>query len=180
MHFRLSYPLPLMDVVNVLQTPPIFFRLFVKLALSLFNSTINLSHSKLVHGRPTPSAFDVDARTGFFPPRPLPRLPSGYTIWEAALREASGNLSLGEDESEDALEKRPFGDQWRANIASVRVLLFFFSYSNLTYLVVACSRYYASYGRPPTFPTRTYGSGVARQFLCPLDPPTSRHSGYSA
>lgn len=57
---------------------------------------------------------------------------------------------------------------------------FFFSYSNLTYLVVACSRYYASYGRPPTFPTRTYGSGVARQFLCPLDPPTSRHSGYSA
>jgi hypothetical protein len=28
---------------------------------------------------------------------------------------------LGEDESEDALEKRPFGEQWRANIASVRV-----------------------------------------------------------
>jgi indoleamine 2,3-dioxygenase len=129
MRFPLSYPLPHMDVVNVLQTPPIFFRLFVKLALSLFNSTINLSHSKLVLARPTPSSFDIDARTGFFPPRPLPRLPSGYAIWEAALRDANGNLSLGEDESEDALEKRPFGDQWRANIASVRVLLPFFSLS---------------------------------------------------
>jgi len=129
MLFLLSYPLPHMDVVNVLQTPPIFFRLFVKLALSLFNSTINVSHSKLVPSSPTPSSFDINPRTGFFPPRPLPRLPCAYTIWEAALRDANGNLSLGEDESEDALEKRPFGHQWRANIASVRVLLFFFFFS---------------------------------------------------
>jgi len=141
MLFPLSYPLPHMDVVNVLQTPPIFFRLFVKLALSLFNSTINLSHSKLVLSRPTPSSFDIDARTGFFPPRPLPRLPPGYAIWEAALRDANGNLSLGEDESEDALEKRPFGDQWRTDIASVRVLILFFFLFLLEsdHLLVACS-----------------------------------------
>ena len=113
-----------MDVVNVLQTPPIFFRLFVKLALSLFNSTINVSYCKLLPRRRIQSSFDIDPHTGFFPPRPLPRLPSTYTLWEHALSNANGNLSLGEDESEDAIEKRPFGHQWRADIVSVRFFFF--------------------------------------------------------
>ncbi|KAH9483962.1 Indoleamine 2,3-dioxygenase 1 [Psilocybe cubensis] len=110
-----------MDVVNVLQTPPIFFRLFIKLALSLFSSTFNLNY-KAIPERRQQSSYDIDPRTGFFPPKPLQRLPSGYSIWEDALRAANGNLSLGEDDSEEALSKRAFGERWRSNIASWPVL----------------------------------------------------------
>ncbi|KAF8965200.1 Indoleamine 2,3-dioxygenase [Flammula alnicola] len=111
-----------MDIVNVLQTPPVFIRLCLRFALSLFNSTINVNYRKVVTQRVMPSSFDVNTSTGFFPSQPLPRLPSEYNIWEDALREANGNLSLGEDESEEAVEKRAFGEQWRSNIASWPVL----------------------------------------------------------
>ncbi|KAF8163439.1 Indoleamine 2,3-dioxygenase [Crassisporium funariophilum] len=111
-----------MDIVNVLPTPPLFFRLFFKLALSLFNSTININHRTLVTHRRAPSSFDVDSRTGFFPPQPLPKLPSIYSLWEDALRDASEKLGLGEDESEEALARRSYGEQWRTDIASWPVL----------------------------------------------------------
>jgi len=114
-----------MDVVNVLQTPPIFFRLFIKLALSLFNSTINVNYKALPERRPQAS-YDVDPKTGFFPPTPLSHLSGDYAIWEHALRDANGNLSLGEDTSEDALAKRAFGERWRANIVSVNIHLSIF------------------------------------------------------
>ncbi|KAF4614629.1 hypothetical protein D9613_003180 [Agrocybe pediades] len=110
-----------MDIVNVLQTPPIFFRLFIKLALSLFNLTISVTY-KTVPQRRSQATYDVHPRTGFFPPRPLPVLQGEYAIWEKALRDANGNLSLAEDASEEALVKRAFGDQWRTNIASWPVL----------------------------------------------------------
>ena len=108
-----------MDIGNVLQTPPVFFRLFVKLALSLVTSAISVHYPRTVVERRLPASFDVDTRTGFFPPQPLPTLTEDYSIYEDALREARGNLPLAEDDSEEAVEKRPFGERWRANIRSV-------------------------------------------------------------
>jgi indoleamine 2,3-dioxygenase len=68
-----------------------------------------------------PKDFDVDHNTGFFPPEPLPSLPSAFSLWEDALVEAQETLSLGEDEAEEAKAKRPAGEQWRAKIQSVSI-----------------------------------------------------------
>lgn len=63
---------------------------------------------------PTPSRrqreFDIDYETGFLPNRPLPRLSDRYLIWEQGLSLAQEQLSLGEDESDDAVEKRSSGE----------------------------------------------------------------------
>src|ERR1700733_6251585 len=107
-----------MDVVNVLPNPPLFFRLFLRLALSLLNSTLNTKYSYSIKDKRPPTAFDLHPRTGFFPPQPLPKLPLQFAIWEDALRDANGNLGLGEDGSEDAIAKRPFGQKWRSNIVA--------------------------------------------------------------
>lgn len=115
------HPPPHMDIINVLPSPPQFFRLFLTLALSLFNSTINARHRRTLAGH-SPAAFDVDSKTGFFPRQPLPKLPHAFDIWEDALRNANGHLSLGEDESETALAKRAFGERWRDMIQSVCAL----------------------------------------------------------
>lgn len=71
----------------------------------------------------SPRDFDVDPHTGFFPPQPLPKLPRGYSIWEEALAEAPEVLCLAENESEDALAKRPGGDKWRKMVQSVSRIL---------------------------------------------------------
>src|SRR5258707_3911649 len=106
-----------MEVVNILETPPTFFNLIIKFALSLFASL--LAFRKPAQENLSSTSFDIDPNTGFFPPNPLPRLRGSYTLWENALDAARGNLSLGEDNSEDALVKRPFGQQWRYTIAAV-------------------------------------------------------------
>ena len=63
--------------------------------------------------------FDVDQKTGFFPSKPLPRLPEQFAVWEHAMSSAQGNLSLGDDESPAALAKRSYGERWRATVRSV-------------------------------------------------------------
>lgn len=63
--------------------------------------------------------FDVDANTGFFPPRPLSRLPAPFDLWERALVDTQGALSLGDDESPAAIAKRLTGERWRSAIRSV-------------------------------------------------------------
>ena len=108
-----------MDIVTVLPNPPLFFRLFLRLALSLLNSTLNTNYSYLLQDKRPQTAFDLHPATGFFPSQPLPKLPLQFAIWEDALRDASGNLSLGEDDSSDALARRPFGERWRSNIVAV-------------------------------------------------------------
>ncbi|TFK42452.1 Indoleamine 2,3-dioxygenase [Crucibulum laeve] len=110
-----------MDIINVLPSPPQFFHLFFRLSLSMFHSTINANYRRTITER-SPAAFDVDPQTGFFPRQPLPRLPQTFEIWEKALREANENLSLGEDESEEAIAKRPFGEHWRTSVMSWPVI----------------------------------------------------------
>ena len=111
-----------MDVINLLPSPPHFFRLFFRLAYSLFNSTVNATHRKVVAERRSLVDFDIDVDTGFFPRRPLQRLPAKFEIWERALAEANAYLSLGEDQSDEAMRKRPAGEAWRCNIRAVGAL----------------------------------------------------------
>ncbi|KAF8077770.1 Indoleamine 2,3-dioxygenase [Lyophyllum atratum] len=111
-----------MDVINLLPSPPHFFRLFFRLALSLFTSTLNANHRRAIVERRSHSDFDVDSETGFFPTRPLPRLPEMFEIWEHALAEANGNLPLGEDDREEAILRRPLGETWRSGIRAWPIL----------------------------------------------------------
>ncbi|KAJ2934897.1 hypothetical protein H1R20_g2146, partial [Candolleomyces eurysporus] len=139
-----------MDVFNLLPSPPLFFSHFFRLAFSVFHSKVQIR--KLLNQRRSPNAYDISPHTGFFPPEPLPNLPSAFGIWEQALRDANGNLSLGEDESDEALEKRPYGHTWRAKIDAHRIASL----------------------RPPTVAEGSLCVGMARELLCSLDASKSR------
>ncbi|KAN0128532.1 Indoleamine 2,3-dioxygenase [Lactarius tabidus] len=66
--------------------------------------------------------YDVDSAIGFFPPEPLPRLSGQFELWEHALDDAEGNISLGEDTRECAKAKRPYGVSWRERVRTFPVL----------------------------------------------------------
>jgi hypothetical protein len=63
--------------------------------------------------------YDVDSAIGFFPPESLPRLSGRFELWEHALDDAEGNISLGEDTRECAKAKRPYGESWRQRVRTV-------------------------------------------------------------
>lgn len=86
--------------------------------ISLFRMTFPLRYQAVDISR-SPMEFDVDHDTGFLPPRALPRLPEKYAIWEQWLALAPELLSLGEDDSELAMQKRASGEAWRLQIKSV-------------------------------------------------------------
>ena len=113
-------------LLNILETPPTFFNILLRLALSLFASLLAYLYPK---HNPSVASFDIDPRTGFFPPKPLPFLGGLFAIWEAALNSARDNLSLGEDDSDHAVAKRPFGQLWRTRIDQVMLFCsaFFFN-----------------------------------------------------
>jgi len=66
--------------------------------------------------------YDVDYTNGFFPPEPLPRLSGQFELWEDALDDAEGNLSLGEDTRANAKAKRPYGENWRERVRNVSMV----------------------------------------------------------
>ncbi|KAI0076463.1 Indoleamine 2,3-dioxygenase [Panus rudis PR-1116 ss-1] len=70
----------------------------------------------------TPQDFDVDSLTGFFPPKPLPKLPANFSIWEEALSSARGTIYLANNQSAEALAKRSAGERWRATIRQWPIL----------------------------------------------------------
>lgn len=90
-----------------------------RFSLSLLNSTIFAPHRRTVFNHPSLAEFDVDGESGFFPRDPLPPLPRPFDIWEAALNETTERVSLGEDESDAATEKRASSEAWRRTIKSV-------------------------------------------------------------
>lgn len=104
-----------MDITNCLPSPPQVLRL----AMSLLNSSVLAPHRPVAEPHPSPVDFDIhiNAETGFFPPRPLPRLPATFEIWEAALEEATSSLCLGDNDWDASKTKA--GERWRADIASV-------------------------------------------------------------
>lgn len=103
-----------MNVVDLLPSPHQYF----SLAVSLLQSTV-ANARRPIEKRPCPVDFDVDVNSGFFPRQPLPHLCGAFAIWEVALTEAGEKLSLGEDDSEEALSKRATGELWRSEVLSV-------------------------------------------------------------
>ena len=77
---------------------------------------------------PEPSAgfklenYQVDYATGFFPQEPLSRLGGQFQLWEDALDDAEGKLSLGDDTRASAKAKRPYGEAWRERVRNVRMV----------------------------------------------------------
>ncbi|KZV65415.1 Indoleamine 2,3-dioxygenase [Peniophora sp. CONT] len=67
--------------------------------------------------------YDIDPVLGFFPPAALSRLGGDHAIWEAALDNAKGKLSLGEDTRAEAKAKRAYGETWRARVRTMPVLV---------------------------------------------------------
>ncbi|KAH6918436.1 Indoleamine 2,3-dioxygenase [Coprinopsis sp. MPI-PUGE-AT-0042] len=108
-------------VFSLLPSPPHFFTHFVQLAVTVLYSRLQFRRQVLAK-RHSPYSYDIDQQTGFFPSQPLPYLPTPFAHWEQALRDANGNISLGEDDSEEALDKRPYGSTWRARIEAWPVL----------------------------------------------------------
>ncbi|KIY65488.1 Indoleamine 2,3-dioxygenase [Cylindrobasidium torrendii FP15055 ss-10] len=68
------------------------------------------------------SDFDIHSDTGLLPTRPLPPLPTTYASWTKALSDASRVLSLGEDDSKEAIAKRGASERWRSDIRSWPIL----------------------------------------------------------
>ncbi|KAF6764013.1 Indoleamine 2,3-dioxygenase [Ephemerocybe angulata] len=153
-----------MDVFGLLPSPPLFFSHFFKLGA--------LFHRNLLAQRRSPTAYDISPHTGFFPPEPLPTLPLPFDIWEAALRDANGNLSLGEDDSDEALEKRPFGSEWRSRIDAFPVLSTECLHSDLrlaqrAHLVLAWLVSFYVHSIPPS-PESEHPVQVPRNLAVPL------------
>ena len=65
------------------------------------------------------SEFQISRETGFLPPAPLERLPPAFELWERALADANDTLSLGEDDSEEAISRREASEQWRQRLREV-------------------------------------------------------------
>ncbi|KAH9832924.1 Indoleamine 2,3-dioxygenase [Rhodofomes roseus] len=101
------------------------------------------------------SDFDVDPKSGFFPPAPLPRLPAEFCIWETALATAPGVLALGKDRSEEALSRRSDGAWWRSTIRSwpvkdVSILREDIRLLQRAHMVLASLMHYYVHSLPPT------------------------------
>lgn len=69
--------------------------------------------------------FDLDPSTGFLPDKPpLERLPSDFDLWEIALASARDALSLGEDQSGEAIARRDSSRHWRSQLQNVLLFIF--------------------------------------------------------
>lgn len=66
--------------------------------------------------------YQVDYATGFFPQEPPPRLSGQFKLWEDALDDAEGKLSLGDDTRASAKAQRPYGETWRERVRNVRMV----------------------------------------------------------
>lgn len=66
--------------------------------------------------------YQVDYATGFFPTEPPPRLTGQFEVWEDALDDAEGKISLGDDTRADAKAKRAYGEIWRERVRDVSMV----------------------------------------------------------
>ena len=74
------------------------------------------------HPKPN-SDFDISDDTGFLPREPLQRLPPAFDFWERALVDAPSVLSLGDDETDDTVDRHEDGERWRRRVREVGILL---------------------------------------------------------
>jgi indoleamine 2,3-dioxygenase len=113
-----------MVLFQLLLSPPHAVGTLLDVVLSLYNSYFRTAPRLSLPERRSLCDFDVDPHTGFFPPKPLARLPSSFDLWENALASASGCLCLGDDDSEEATLKHKYGQKWRDDVDSVCFLSF--------------------------------------------------------
>ncbi|KAJ7940212.1 Indoleamine 2,3-dioxygenase [Mycena leptocephala] len=163
-----------MNVVDLLPSPHQYF----SLAVSLLQSTV-ANARRPIEKRPCPVDFDVDVNSGFFPRQPLPHLCGAFAIWEVALTEAGEKLSLGEDDSEEALSKRATGELWRSEVLSWPVIDTEPLQSNLrllqrAHLVLAWLVHYYVHSAPPS--SEDVAFVVPKSLAIPLVA-VSRHLG---
>ncbi|KAJ7172059.1 Indoleamine 2,3-dioxygenase [Mycena filopes] len=164
-----------MNVIDLLPSPHQYF----SLAVCLLQSTVAEYRKPVERQRPSPIDYDVDVHTGFFPRQPLPRLTGPYAVWELALEEAGEKLSLGEDDSEDAIAKRGTGELWRSQVLSWPVIDTEPLQRNLrllqrAHLVLAWLVHYYVHSAPPA--AADVASVVPKSLAIPLVA-VSRHLG---
>ncbi|KAI0928949.1 hypothetical protein AcV5_006357 [Taiwanofungus camphoratus] len=102
-----------------------------------------------------PGQFDVDPKTGFFPPKSLPRLPAQFQHWEAAFDAGRNTLTLGVDQSEEALARRTKGEQWRNTVKSwpvsdISILVQDLRLLQRAHMVLASVMHFYVHSMPPT------------------------------
>ena len=103
--------------MNVLASP---LHAIDRLWNTLDNTTIaNVFGLGVTRGNPQQKDFELDPDTGFMLPHPLPKLPSGFQLWEYALAQARESVSLGLDESDSTVSKREASRKWREEVSSV-------------------------------------------------------------
>ena len=139
---------------------------FLRLVASAMGTT--LAKSNKPRGLRSLEEYDIDPATGFFPPKPLPRLSGQFEIWEDMLEEAKSKLSLGSDMREGAVAKRPNGDAWRPRICSVSPIQSIVISEVLNQILASNSRYRAPWKRDEASSARPHGASVSDQFLRPL------------
>ena len=83
-----------------------------------YSAVIKSFGAERYHPKPNED-FQISRETGFLPPKPLERLPPAFELWERALADANDTLSLGEDDSEEAVSKREASEQWRQRLREV-------------------------------------------------------------
>lgn len=65
--------------------------------------------------------YEIDSMTGFVPcSPPVTQLPCAFARWEQALASASRCLSLADDDSPHAAQRRQSSLQWRTDLQNVR------------------------------------------------------------
>ncbi|TFK51425.1 Indoleamine 2,3-dioxygenase [Heliocybe sulcata] len=69
-----------------------------------------------------PEKYDIDESNGFLPAAPLPKLPTEFERWEAALAGAQNDLSLGIDQSSEGQSRRSTGGRWRDHVKTWPIL----------------------------------------------------------
>ena len=107
-----------MALYHILPSAPELLRLGTS-AMSQVFSTLKAFGAEAPRSN---AEFDIDSEMGYLPSIPLQRLPEAFDFWERALSDAPSVLSLGEDESPEAIAKRESSEQWRARIREVSVV----------------------------------------------------------
>ncbi|KAI5119939.1 hypothetical protein M0805_002128 [Coniferiporia weirii] len=101
-----------MDYIHQVLTPPQLLRM----GTSVLADLLHRMRANSIEAPKSNADFDIDRENGFLPAYPLRRLPFAFEFWERALDEAPDVLSLGDDVTEEALERRTGGELWRQRI----------------------------------------------------------------
>lgn len=121
--------------------------------------------------------FDMHPCTGFLPSTPpLERLPPDFDLWELALASASDALSLGEEDSPNAIARRDSSRCWRSQLRNVCLNIFFGCGCPFNHILLgSCITHPYLVRRSAMSETCSSCSRVSRPFLHAFDSPSVCH-----